>query len=165
MQLKSFYLIITIFLWFGLTGQLCTKDIVYSRDYYTQPKSVSFEVDRQSLIEVLQKTLERNGYQILNIDEYKGRLTAGWRPVEADSHYAKLFERKDYGITDGAYYQLVIDLIEEGSKIRVSLSTTVKSIAGPLETTGKVEKKLITQLEDLLRPPQIEMTNVGVRKK
>ena len=49
--------------------------------------------------------------------------------------------------------------------IKVTYSPTVKTIVGPLESSGVIEKRLLTQLHDYLRSPQIEMTNVGVKKK
>ena len=75
------------------------------------------------------------------------------------------FERRDYGLTDGAYYQLVVDIMEEGSQMKVAVSTTIKSIAGKMKTSGKVEKRILKQLKNYLRAPQIQMTNVGVKKK
>lgn len=151
--------------WMSATAQLCTKEIVHSKDYYTQPRTGLFETDQPSVLQASQKILENLGYSIHQVDEYRGRIITGWRPTEADSHYAKLFERKDYGVSDGAYYQLIMDLSQQGSKIKVAISTTVKSIAGKLESDGKVEQRVIARLEDELRSPQIQMSNVGIKKR
>lgn len=162
---RALYIIFFLLLWFGSTGQTCTKEIVYGKDYYTQPKTAWFSNDQATVMTAVQKTLEQLGYQLHNIDNEKGRIVTGWRPVEGDSHYFNLFGRRDYGISDGAYYRLTVDLAQEGSQIKVAVGTTIKTVVGKLETTGKLERRIIDQLETYLRPPQIEMTNVGVRKK
>ena len=164
-MLKTIGALSLLFLWFGSTGKTCTKEIVYGKDYYTQPKTARFSNDQATVMAAVQKTLEQFGYQIHNIDESKWRLTTGWRPVEGDSHYYNLFGHRDYGISDGAYYRLTVDLAQEGSQIKVAVGTTIKTVVGKLETSGKLERRIIDQLETYLRPPQIEMTNVGVRKK
>jgi hypothetical protein len=164
-MLKALTLISVLFLWFSTTGQMCTKDIVYSKDYYTQPVSQYFDTDKATMMETVNRALEHDGYEIYNIDEAKGRYITGWKSVESDSHYLDFFGRRDYGLADSVYYQLVIDLLDEGSRVKVVASTTIKSIAGPMKSSGKVEKRIIAQLKDYLRAPQLIMTNVGVRKK
>lgn len=149
-------------LWFATTGELCTKAIVYGKDYHTKPYAQLYPYNRETLLEGAKKTLEQQGYGINYVDEAKGQIVSGWRSVEGDSHYYNLFGRKDYGVTDGAYYQMVIDFLTEGSKVRVTASTTTKSIAGRFHSSGKVEKRFHAQLADYLRSPLIEMTNVGV---
>lgn len=160
--IKIFLLVI---FWTSFSGQLCTKKMVYSKDYYTNPWKAHFDADQASVFKTVEKTLNRFGYELTVKDEVKGSFVAGWRPVEADSHYVNLFDRRDYGVSDGAYYQLTVDLSQEGSRVKVLVATTVKSIVGPLLSSGKVEKRILLQLQDYLRSPQVEMTNVGVEKK
>lgn len=162
---KVLILIGVVFISFSFSAQTCTKEIVYGRDYYTTPKKAYFQADRTEMMESIQKALEQQGYEVQNIDESKGRVTSGWRAVEVDSHYFDLFGRKDYGSSDGAYYQVMVDLMEEGAQTKILVSTKVKTIVGKLESSGKVERRLLETIEDFLRPPQIELTNVGVRKK
>jgi hypothetical protein len=76
-----------------------------------------------------------------------------------------MFGRKDHGTTDGSYYQLIVDIMPETSRIKMLVSTTVKSITGKIETNEVVERRVIKQVDHLLRSPQIEITNVGVEKK
>lgn len=164
--MKQFLQIAIItFIWLTFSAQLCTKEIVHGKDYYTQPMSASFSTNQETALEALNKALTKYGYEILNTDESKGRITTGWRPVEVDSHYLYIFGNKDYGVSDGAYYQLIVDLFQEGPKIKVSVSTTVKTIVGQLKSSGKVEKRILNQLADYLRSPLIKMTNVGVENK
>lgn len=158
--IKFFLLVI---FWTSFSGQLCTKKMVYSKDYNASPWSARFQEDRANVMDAAEKALKQFGYEILTKDDQ--RLVTGWRPVEGDSHYAKLFDRRDYGVSDGAYYQMTIDVMEEGSRMKVLVGTVVKSIAGPLESSGKVEKRILNQMQDTLRSPQIEMSNVGVEKK
>lgn len=162
---KALLCVALLGVWMSSTAQMCTKEIVFSKDFYTQPKTALYETDRASVLQAAQKTLEQLGYAINQVDDYRGRIITGWRPVESDSHYANLFERRDYGVSDGAYYQLIVDLSSQGSKIKVAVSTTVKTIAGKLESSGKVEKRILARLDDQLRSPQIHMSNVGVKNR
>lgn len=162
---RSLVLIFVLFSWFSLTGELCTKALVYGKDYRTQPKAELYENGFNEVMETTVKTLENMGYKVHHIDEAKGQVVTGWMPVESDSHYFDLFGRKDFGASDGAYYQLIVDFFQVGSKVKVSISTVAKTIVGRLHTNNKLERKIHRQLADLLRAPQIQMTNVGVDKK
>ncbi len=162
---RSFYSIAILFFWLSFSGQMCTKEIVYSKDFYTTPQKAYFQTEKVELLTTIQTVLERLGYEMQSVDKEKGNMVTGWRPVEGDSHYFDLFGTRDYGTSDGAYYQLLVDVTEEGGNKKVAIATKVKTIVGKLESTGKVEKRILSQLEDLLRSPQIEMSNVGVRKK
>ena len=162
----SFSLIlVSFFIWISFSAQTCTMVIVHGKDHATQPYKASFQSDRGSILAAAKKSLEDKGFQILTYEETPGKIVTGWRPVAADSHYFNLFGRKDYGVSDGAYYQLFVDLIDEGNQTKVLISTTTKNIVGKLESSGKIEKAVISDMEVLLQSPQIEMTNVGVSKK
>lgn len=162
---RVFQISFLILFWTIFSGQLCTKEIIYAKNYFTQPYKAYFQTDKASVIKAIEKTLDRFGYEIQHLNEEKGSFITSWRPVEGDSHYFNLFGRKDYGMTDGAYYQLTVDTYQEGNQLKVTVGTTVKTIVGKLHSSGKVERKVIAQLNDYLRSPQIEMTNVGVKKK
>ena len=154
-----------IIYWCFFSAQMCTKDIVYGRDFYTNSVHETFSNDKASVMASVQKTLDKMGYAVNVVDESKGEVITGWRPVEAESHYVKLFERRDYGAADGSYYQLTVDLSDVGSKIKVAVGTKVKTIVGKLETTGRVENRFLDQLRNDLRSPNVELTNVGVKNK
>lgn len=151
--------------WFSTTGQLCTKEIVHGKDYDTAPRESSFSTNLSTATEAVRKSLERYGFKIEYVDESRGHFESGWRPVEVDSHYVPLFRRKDYGVTDGAYYKLMVDILEDGPEVRVLVSTKLKSIAGSMKSDGKVERRILDQVAHYLRSPQIEMTNVDVKRK
>jgi hypothetical protein len=162
---KTFLTIILIGLWMSTTGQLCTKELAHGKNYTTAPVKQYYVSDLASVTKNVQRILQENGFEVLSVDESRGRITTGWRPTGVDSHYCNFFGRRDYGASDGAYYQLTADMSDENSKIKVNLSTTVKSLVGKMESSGVVERKIFTKLDDYLRSPQIEMTNVGVRNK
>lgn len=162
---KNVTLIVCIFMWFSMTGQLCTKKIVYGKDYYTTPYVVYFRASRQQVFDATQKNLELLGYELNQVDMFNGKLSTGWKPVSADSHYFDYFGRKDFGFSDGAYFQLVVHITDSGNDIKVSVSTLIKSISGPLKSSLKLEKQLVQKLKNNLRSTQIEMTNVGVEDK
>ncbi len=162
---KHILSLLVLFTWLATTNATCTKEIVYAKDYFTAPEKIYASTDKITVMAAMKKTLEQLGYEIASNDEENGKMTTGWKAVEVDSHYYDLFGRPDYGSTDGAYYQLLVDLNEEGSRLKVLVATKVKTIVGKLHSSGKVEKRVLKQLEDYLRSPQIEMSNVGVRKK
>lgn len=162
---KSLIALALLFVWVGTSAQLCTKAIVHGRDYDTQPKTETYEHNRKTINEAIEKTLDHFGYDIVSKNEEGGNFVAGWKPVTVDSHYFDLFGRKDYGLSDGAYYKLLVDIIPQGQRMKVAVATTVKSVSGKLNSSGKLEKKFIKQLSAYLRSPQIEMTNVGVTEK
>ncbi len=152
-------------LWFLLNAQGCTKKIVYSKNFNTQPRKSFYYADKTSVMENTRKLLENLNYSILGYETETGKIVTGWKPVESDSHYLNLFGRKDFGNTDGAYYQLVVDVLPDGPKMKVLVSTTVKTIVGKLETNGIIERRVIEKLDNVMRSPQIEITNVGMEKK
>lgn len=157
--------LLLIVVWHFTTAQMCTKKIAYAKDYSTSPLKDYFLVDKATAYQAIQKALENQGYEVQSMDQELGKINTGWRPVTSDSHFVKLFNRRDYGVSDGAYYKMNVDVSEENSNVKVLVSTTVKSIVGPLESSGVVERKVLKQVEDSLRSPQIEMTNVGVERK
>ena len=165
MNINRLFPLFLLLLWLSTTNATCTKEIVFAKDYFTQPEKVYVDTDKTTAMEAIEKTLTKLGYEIINKDEENGKITSGWKPAESDSHYLDLFNRKDFGASDGAYYQLLIDINEEGSRMKVLVATKVKTVVGKLTSNKVIEKRVLTQLEDFLRPAQIEMSNVGVRKK
>jgi len=162
---KCLIVILCAALWLTLDAQGCTKKIVYSRNYNTQPRTSLYYADKTALMENARRIIENLDYSILSYETETGKIVTGWKPVESDSHYLNLFGRKDFGNTDGAYYQLVIDVIPEGPKLKVLASTTVKTIVGKLNTNNVVERRFLDKLDNVMRSPQIEITNVGMEKK
>ncbi|MBX7147622.1 hypothetical protein K1X76_00930 [bacterium] len=164
--MKNALKLMLVCVWFTLfSGQLCTKVMVYGKDFNSVSTSAVFRNGRTEILEAVQKGLEALKYQVTVVDAEAGSVKSGWKPVEVDSHYFNLFERRDYGGADGAYYKMNVDLIEQGDSTKVVISTTVKSLIGRLESTGNVERRLKEYLEDALRSPNIEMTNVGVKNR
>lgn len=165
MPKKQFLCVSIFFLWLATINATCTKEIVFAKDYFTQPEKAYVATDKATAMEALKKTLTKLGYEIASTDEENGKITSGWKPVESDSHYYNLFGSKDFGSSDGAYYQLLVDINEEGSQMKVLVATKVKTVVGRLVSNKIVEKRVLKQMEDFLRPIQIEMSNVGVRRK
>lgn len=161
MKLLGAFLVIATF-----SGQTCTKVLVYGRDYLTDPFKGAFESSKSQVMAAAKTVLATDGYQILSASDESGKFDCGWRPVSSDSHYFNLFGTKDYGVTDGAYYQLLMEVTEGvGGKTNVRINTRVKTVAGRFYSSGVVERKILGQMADQLRSPLLEMTNVDVRKK
>lgn len=156
---------VLVVLWAFNSASMCTKVVVYGTDTATDPVTHSYSTNLTTALEQSRKALESLGYSIASVDESRNRITTGWKPTRGDSHYLNLFERRDYGANAGAYYQLIVDVFEDGTKIKIAASTVVKSISGTLKSSNVVEKEALTRIDDYMRSPQIEMTNVGVTER
>lgn len=143
----------------------CARKLIYGKDFYTTPKLEYFRKGINTTFDSTQKILENLGYQVQRADIKRGKIITGWVETEPSSHYVNVFDRKDYGISDGAYYRVVVDIHSSGFETKVAVSTMVKSIAGPLESSGEVERKVINRLREQLRSADIELTNVGMEEK
>jgi hypothetical protein len=150
-------------LWLWGSAQMCTKEIVRAKEYWTQPVQNVFKAGRDPLWTALVRTLTQQGYKLQEEDKEQGLLWTGWQPVEAGSHYAWLFERKDYGVSDGAYYQLKIQMAPEAQGHQLTITGRVKSLAGPLETSKVIEKRILNAVKRLVMGSQLEITNVEVK--
>lgn len=147
------------------TAQLCTKVVTYGATSNTDAIARSYAVDMTTAMNETQKAMQSLGYQVLSVDESRSRVTAGWKPTTSDSHYLPLFGRRDFSAATGAYYQLTADFTDDGGKVKVTVATTVQSIAGKLSSSRIEEEKCLNRLDDFLRTPQILMTNVGVQNR
>lgn len=152
-------------LWLLASAQLCTKVVTYGATNYTTPVEHRYSADMATVTRQTQRALETLGYEVLSVDESRNRITAGWKPTTSDSHHFLLFDRQDFSAATGSYYQLIADLVQDGSVVRVSLSTAVQSVAGKLSSSKVEENRVLTRLDDYLRSPQILMTNVGVQNR
>jgi hypothetical protein len=165
MRRRLFYIVGWWFLAGLSSANMCTKVVAYGSDANTPLVTQSYYSNLQTVREQSEDVLLNLGYEISSVDTSSNRITTGWRPVTSDSHYMVLFKHKDYSAASGAYYQMIIDMTDASPSVRVSVSTTVKSVAGKLSSSEVLENKFLTRLDDQLRSPQIEMTNVGVKNR
>lgn len=143
----------------------CTKVVVYGVDTVTEAVTERYSSNVATAVQKAEEALKSLGYHVLQVDHATGRIKTGWRPVKASSHYLTLFKRREYSASQGAYYQLVVDVREDGPWVAVSVATLVKSVAGRLSSSHVVEKAFLKRFSDFMRSPQIEMTNVGVAER
>lgn len=143
----------------------CTKVMVYATDHVTEPVTKKYTGEPATVYEKSKKILELMGYQLTAADDYQYQITTGWQPVKSDSHYLELFKRRDYAASDGSYYQMSVACISEGAFTRVDVKTAVKSASGKLSTSKSLEKAFLSRLDDALRSPQIQVTNVSVENR
>lgn len=156
-------LLCLVSIWLWSTGASCTKVVAYGVDHQTQALTHTYSSNISNAMEQTEAALESLGYKILRVDESRHRITTGWQPVKSHSHYMNLFNRKDFAASDGAYFQLIADIFSDGPGVKVAVSTKVKSIAGRLSSSYVAEKQALGQIDNFMRSPQIEMTNVGVK--
>jgi hypothetical protein len=163
MQLR--YLHIFTFLVILLIQHSCTKVVVYSRDVKNDAVTRSYRTDVYTAMEQTQRALEALNYKVLLVQEGMDQMKTGWRPTPPDSHYFSLFGRKDYSGNAGVYYQVIVDFVDDGTQVKVSVYTQIKSLVGKLKSSFVIEKKVLAKLDDFLRSPQIEINNVGVTER
>lgn len=154
-----------LLLFWSSSAQLCTKVVTYGSTNTTDAIARSYATDMATALNETQKAMQSLGYQVLSVDESRNRVTAGWKPTTSDSHYLGLFGRHDFAAATGAYYQLTADLSDDNGKVKVTVATTVQSIAGKLSSNQIEEGRFFTRLDDYMRSPQILMTNVGVQSR
>ena len=148
-----------------LTASLCTKVAVYGTDTRTDAVFKIYNADLYSSADRVQKAIESLGYTVTRADDTTTRFTTAWSLVPPDSHYMNLFGRKDFSASQGSYYQLVVEVTDLSPRMRVSVSTQVKSVSGKLTSANVLENKVLARIDDFLRSPQIELTNVGVTNR
>jgi len=165
MKHKIFYIIGILTFWFMTTAASCTKVVTYGVDTHTLEVTHTYKSNVPTVLQQSKAALESLGYSVLRVDESRNRITTGWLPVKSDSHYFPLFGRADYSAAAGAYYQMIVDVFTDANDVKASASTLVKSISGRLESSLKAENKFLERLDDFMRSPQIEMTNVGVTER
>lgn len=155
--------VIALFLF--LSAGMCTKVAVYGTDTNTDAVVKIYNADLYSSADRIQKAIESFGYAVTRVDDMATRFTTAWKLVPPDSHYSGYFNRKDFSASQGSYYQLIVEVTDLSPRLRVSVSTQVKSVAGKLTSAHVLEKKVLARIDDFLRSPQIEMTNVGVTNR
>lgn len=143
----------------------CTKVVVYGMNTTTKPLTHSYSTNLNTALQEVQEALKTLGYKVQHVNDATFQVKTGWLPVKGHSHYMDLFNRKDYSASSGSYYQLLVDMTSDGNKVNVTVSTTVKSVAGRLSSSQVVERQFLTRLDDLMRSPQIQLTNVGVTER
>jgi hypothetical protein len=113
-----------------LTAGMCTKVAVYGTDTRTDAVSKIYNSDAYSAAQSIQKAIESLGYVVTRSDDMATRFTSAWTLAPPDSHYSSYFNRKDFSASLGAYYQLIVEVTDLNPRIRISVSTQVKSVAG-----------------------------------
>lgn len=144
---------------------MCTKVAVYGTDTRTDAVSKIYNADLYSSADRIQKAIESLGYATTRADDTATRFTTAWTSVPPDSHYMNLFNRKDFSASQGSYYQLIVEVTDLSPRMRVSVSTQIKSVSGKLTSARVLENKVLARIDNFLRSPQIEMTNVGVTNR
>ena len=162
---KIFKITALIFLTLGTPASMCTKVITYAADHPTEAVVHAYSSNIAVAMQQAQKALATLGYEVAQVDESRNQIITGWQPSKSDSHYMELFKHKDYSGNSGAYYKLVVDVFEEAPRVKVSVYTIVKSLSGNLTSSHVVENQLLKRIDDYMRSPQIEMTNIGVQER
>ena len=136
--------------------------MVYGKDRPADPLEKKFHGSVTDTFESSKKALEMLGYKIQEASSERGIVKSGWRSTKPNSHYLDIFNRKDYGTT-GTYYQVVIQIEEEGGMSTVAVSTPVRSLINHVTSSYREERKILDKIGDLLRRDDFELTNVGIK--
>ncbi len=142
--------------------QACTTPLVSSRDLALKPISRTFNAPAIAAFEAAEQALRDMDYKVEYADQDQGVLRTGWMSTTADSHYVELFGREDYGPT-GAYYHLTVRITVEGpGSSVVEVSAPLRTIITRMNSSYRQEKKFLAKVKNLLRPADIQVTNIGV---
>lgn len=154
-------LLVCVVVW----GVSCTKVVVRAKEQKTNPVSKQYASDVSSVFTASQQALEHMEFAMQDVDPLQLHLETRWHSTTSDSHYMDLFGRKDFAVNQGAYYKLVVDAEQQGNYVGVTAYTVLKTVAGKLESSQVVEGEFFKHLDDSMRSPQIEVTNVGMTSK
>lgn len=143
----------------------CAKPMLDAKTHQMPNVSRDFKTDANQAYYAVRWALKTNGYAIANEDLQNGIITSGWLDSPVDAFYTTPFGHRDYG-ANGAYYQLVINIVpQDGGMTKVEITSRVKSIVSHLQSSGKVEKKILKKISDYLRTSDINVTNIGMEEK
>ena len=159
-----FGLIIMVFAIWNLASG-CATPLAEGKVYPMKPVSKVISADANTIYYGVKWAFQEMGYPLGPEDLAGGVIESKWVPTGAGSHYVNVFNRKDYGATDGAYYKMVIKIIpgvEGGS--RVEAKTEVNSIIMNVETTGDKERAVLQKISEHARGNFIKVTNLGVEE-
>jgi hypothetical protein len=126
--------------------------------------SKEYKTDANQAYYAVRWALKTNGYAIANEDLQNGVITSGWLDSPVDGFYTEPFGHRDYGV-NGAYYQLTINIVpQDGGMTKVEVTSSVKSVISHLQSSGKVEKKILKKISDYLRTSDVKVTNLGMEE-
>lgn len=141
----------------------CAK--VYRTAEPSDPKFIErqFLATPNEVYYALQWALKVSDYPIAEENLAGGIIHTRYVPVKATSHYVEIFGRKDYGVT-GAYHQLEVQVLPAGEETKVRIGSRVKGIVSNLKSSFTEEKKVLADVSNYLRDPNVRITNLGVKE-
>lgn len=167
MSLSTKVIVVTVMAAFSLSVlAACSRPLVQGRDREMEPLTRSYQASSLAVFDGAEEALEDMGYKVEYANKYDGVLRTGWQSTTIDSHYIELFDRADYG-TNGSYYYLALRIEEkEPGKSTVTITAPIRGIIGiPMKSSHRIERKVLSRIEDNIRPADIEVTNIGVVEK
>ena len=140
----------------------CGKSLVSGKinpnmEYY----QISLDASANDVYYAVRAALEKSDYAVSSEDLKAGTIVTTWRPISSDSHYVKLFDRKDYSV-NAAYHQLEVHIVPAGENVQLKIGSRTKSLVAGLKSSGVEEKKLFFYVANVLRNDEPEITNLGV---
>ena len=141
----------------------CAKPMAIATAKPQKAVSQTFANEPNEVYAAVRWALQTNGYPIETDDKQAGSLVSRWVATKIDSHYVKVFGRKDYGVT-GAYHRLEANLIPEEGGTRLEMISDVQSVVSTIYSSGKEEKMILEKAADYLRDPSVAVTNLGLER-
>lgn len=156
---------LTLTLLIACSAVACSRPLVTGRDVEMKSVTMSFNAPLIATFEAAEQALRNMDYKVEYADKDQGVLRTGWMPTKVDSHYLELFGRRDYGIT-GAYYHVAVRITADGPSVsKLEVSAPIRTIISRMHSSHVIEKKFLAKVKDLLRPADIQVTNIGVVEK
>jgi len=121
----------------------------------------NFDAAVADITKILPDILQKRKYAVAEEKKTEGVLLTTWKPTTSDSHYIRIFGRKDLS-PNGGYYQLEIHTFTEGDYTRVRVASRMKSLAINLRSSGIEERRILEDISDVLRKQEPTITNLGI---
>lgn len=144
----------------GFTGS-CTKALVQAQTIPVEARSRSYVASPNDVYYAVRSSLEHAGYDVASEKLEDGIITTTWIPATSDSHYYRVFDRKEYGVT-GVYYMLEVSIAPDDRRTRVNIVAKTKSLAGNVTSSGIEEKKILKKVANALRRSEPSISNIGI---
>ncbi|MFH1874434.1 MAG: hypothetical protein ABH859_04520 [Pseudomonadota bacterium] len=125
--------------------------------------SETVKTDKQEAYDAAKWSLVMNGYPLATKDEKQGLLETAWVPSKTDSHALVMFNRRDLGV-NGAYYQMIVQVVSNNGETRLDVGTRIKSVASGVKSTGIEERRILRDVKEYLRKKEPTVSNVGLEE-
>ncbi|PIR20939.1 MAG: hypothetical protein COV45_03495 [Deltaproteobacteria bacterium CG11_big_fil_rev_8_21_14_0_20_47_16] len=144
----------------------CAKPLIQGKDQTTKSYEKTFSATPNQVYYAIRWALAADDYPVGHEDLVNGLISTSWVPTTPNSHYINPFDRTDPDTRDfgnfAGYYQLVLNVMPEGGKTRVVITSHVRTIVHEVKSSGYQEEDVFKKIGNYLRSDTPDVTNLGV---